>query len=183
MTIDWSKAPEGATHYYKGSPQPWRDLSGYNWKYFMNGEWHLCPSCCTSAELMRELGKVLFALPLPQAWNGEGLPPVGTTCERRFYDVEGSSWMGCIILAHGSKRIFYRDNCGDEFAHSLEEVEFRPFRTAEQIAADERLHKVRNALTAIKASRHFPSDEARQNVMVATVEAMIDAGFAQQVAP
>ncbi|KPB95713.1 Unknown protein sequence [Pseudomonas syringae pv. maculicola] len=58
---------------------------------------------------------------------------------------------------------------------------FRPIRTAEQIAADERLHKVRNALTAIKASRHFPSDEARQNVMVATVEAMIDAGFVQQV--
>lgn len=71
-------------------------------------------------------------------WDGDGLPPVGHTCERRFTEVDGSSWMGCIILAHGVKKIFIRDNAGDEFAHSLDEVEFRMFRTPEQIAAEER---------------------------------------------
>ncbi|WP_054077222.1 hypothetical protein [Pseudomonas amygdali] len=138
MMIDWSKAPEGATHYYKGSPQPWRDLSGYNWKYFMNGEWHLCPTCCTSAELMRELGKVLLALPLPQVWNGEGLPPVGTVCERRFLYVEGSSWRQITICFIGEQKIFYRDEAGEEWANLPDDLRFRPIRTAEQIAADER---------------------------------------------
>lgn len=70
-------------------------------------------------------------------WDGEGLPPVGQTCERRFSGVDGSSWMGCIVLAHGVKKIFIRDNAGEEFAQSLHEVEFRPFRTAEQIEAED----------------------------------------------
>lgn len=70
-------------------------------------------------------------------WDGVGLPPVGVSCERRFPDVRGSSWNGCIILAHGARRIFVRDNCGDEWAHNIDEVEFRPFRTPDRIAAYE----------------------------------------------
>lgn len=70
-------------------------------------------------------------------WHN-GIPPVGTTCERRFPNVESSSWQGGIVLAHGSRKIFFRDNCGDEWAHSIDDVEFRPFRTPEQIAAEER---------------------------------------------
>ena len=40
MSIDWSKAPEGATHYYTRGSTPWRDLSGENWKWFSNGKWY-----------------------------------------------------------------------------------------------------------------------------------------------
>ena len=40
MIIDWSKAPEGATHYYTRGDTPWRDLSGENWKWWADGKWH-----------------------------------------------------------------------------------------------------------------------------------------------
>lgn len=85
---------------------------------------------------------------IPQ-WDGVGLPPVGHTCERLFTEVDGSSWMGCIILAHGVKKIFIRDNAGDEFAHSLDEVEFRMFRTPEQIAAENREKEVNRMVAAV----------------------------------
>lgn len=63
-TIDWSKAPEGATHCYPTSPQPWRDLSGRNWKYFMCGQWHPGPSVSLSSEFKaRALGETLFERP------------------------------------------------------------------------------------------------------------------------
>jgi hypothetical protein len=55
---------------------------------------------------------------------------------------------------------------------------FRPIRTPEQIAADERLHNVRNACSAIAETL----DDLRGKTMVeraalAVVEAMIDAGY------
>jgi len=40
MNIDWSKAPEGATHYYTRGSTPWRDLSGENWKWWADGKWN-----------------------------------------------------------------------------------------------------------------------------------------------
>ena len=42
MTIDWSKAPEGATHYCEDAIDGtyWRDLSGQNAKYWFKGGWH-----------------------------------------------------------------------------------------------------------------------------------------------
>lgn len=63
MKIDWDKAPEGTTHYYKNSPQPWRNLSGQVWQYYSHGAWHPAPSCAHSARLLKSLGKELFAKP------------------------------------------------------------------------------------------------------------------------
>lgn len=110
-------------------------------------------------------------------WNGEGLPPVGAICEMQ--DGMGV-WTQVEIFAdhkhyvHGwddDKRISYFSNLP---------AEFRPLRTAEQIAAEERLHQVRNALSAIHAGQLFPNDFVRGNIVAATVEAMIDAGYRKQ---
>lgn len=103
-------------------------------------------------------------------WDGVGLPPVGVSCERRFPDVRGSSWNGCIILAHGARRIFVRDNCGDEWAPNIDEVEFRPFRTPEQIAADERESAINGMLT------HDALGGSRRGL----AEALYDAGYRKQ---
>lgn len=40
MKIDWSKAPEGATHYFHGSTDPWRDLSMEHWRWFADRRWN-----------------------------------------------------------------------------------------------------------------------------------------------
>lgn len=195
MTIDWSKAPECATHLtLPNSPNQrpvfWRVADGKaleawatendfsvvrdHFRYGTSG-------CASFIEWL--------AIPKPAPWNGKGVPSVGVTCE---YQVGGGTWFECDIRyvtnpgpLETIEVVMYAPHLKGEqvgeFGSGPGQVNFRPIRTAEQIAADERLHKVRNALTAIKASRHFPSDEARQNVMVATVEAMIDVGFVQQV--
>lgn len=168
MDIDWSKAPEDATHarthntgidFYK------RKDCG-QWSYWrLNSQWVRAFSTSETDCVER-----------PAPWTGEGMPPVGTTCERRFHDVEGSSWMGCIILAHGSKRIFYRDNCGDEFAHSLDEVQFRAFRTAEQIAAEERNSAIDDMVsTALHQSYVITPAQAK-----IVLERIYDAGYRKQ---
>ena len=106
-------------------------------------------------------------------WDGVGLPPAGTTCERRFPDVRESSWNVCIILAHGARKIFVRDNCGDEWAHHLDEVEFRPFRTPEQIAAEEREKAIAEMVATAKMATGFGQN-------VADHAALYDAGYRKQ---
>ncbi|WP_346395938.1 hypothetical protein [Pseudomonas syringae] len=173
MTIDWSKAPEGATHYYKGSPYPWRDLSGYNWKYFDCGKWHLCPSCCTSAELMRELGKVLFALPLPQAWNGEGLPPVGTVCERNKL----GRWILTTICGYSPDGQSYAAFFDDDSVGWIAANFLRPIRTAEQIAADEK----RADIEAIVAAFRYTEGQCTHCLPYSSAERLYDIGVRLQV--
>lgn len=36
----WQHAPEGATHYFVGSQNPWRDLSGKDWLWWQDDRWH-----------------------------------------------------------------------------------------------------------------------------------------------
>lgn len=73
-----------------------------------------------------------------ESWDGQGLPPVGVEFERRFIDQEGSPWAWGKVIAHGSRRVFYVDRTGEEWSHAPADMEFRPIRTAEQIAKDER---------------------------------------------
>lgn len=112
---------------------------------------------------------------LVKVWDGQGLPPVGDSCERRFIDVAGSSWFGCIVLAHGSRKIFIRDDNGDEWAHSLDEVEFRPYRTPEQIAAEEREKAVQQMAGDL-------GELPARTTVIPTLYAIYDAGYRKQEA-
>lgn len=124
-------------------------------------------------------GRLLELIERPTQWSGKGMPPAGTVCEhKRVHE-----WQKVEVFAvkpnyNGSQTALftYENGC---WAGCAEPSLFRPIRTAEQIAADERIQKVRNALTAIKAGKNFPNE----SLVVATVEAMIDAGFVRQVAP
>lgn len=127
MEIDWSKAPEGATHYHPGG-------DGYVEHWIKPGFF-----CVTSFEkdgwIKSSKDDLRLAIARPVCWTGEGLPPVGTVCEMQ--DGVGA-WTKVEIFAshfeyaHGwddNKRISYFSN----FPH-----EFRPVRTPEQIAAEAR---------------------------------------------
>lgn len=147
MIIDWSKAPEGATHWdtgVGGRVPGWMRFDGGRWhwwpvdgakcerKWFASGESH--PS--EAVEFIARQG----------AWTGEGLPPVGTVCEYRVGD---GPWFECEIR-YVTKP--YQD-CPIEvvmFPPHLKgeqtavvgtgdgEVSFRHIRTPEQIAAEDR---------------------------------------------
>ena len=193
IKVDWSEAPEGATHYFHGSSTPWRDLSGEKWKWFSGNSWHC--SGYPSSEIMDDYSDRMTEKP-SSAWSGEGLPPVGTVCEfaggtpcpEDPFDKDLREGMQVTIIAHFK--------CGDftlaAFTFNPEnpdrgmvQVEqgnyrcFRPIRTPEQIAAEERLHEIRNACTAISnaLSRLHESEEP---TAIAIIEAMIDEGYRKQ---
>lgn len=132
--VDWSKAPEGATHYCLSWPArtAWRDMSGIYAKYYMDGAWrdHGVTSeyCLTSyAEFEAR----------PAQWNGEGLPPAGTVCEhKRVHE-----WQKVEIFAvkpnyNGSQTALFTYESGC-WAGCAEPSLFRPIRTPEQVAAEE----------------------------------------------
>lgn len=133
--IDWSKAPEGATHWsppYGRFVGLWAKLDGDQWFYRepRATRWH--------AGLHPRADEQYVARPQPTPWSGEGLPPVGTVCE--VNDARNDTWTRVDqVLASAS--LSGRDvavfRIGDYIAYSPAD-RFRPIRTPEQIAADER---------------------------------------------
>lgn len=74
-----------------------------------------------------------------QPWTGKGLPPVGTVCEWR--DDDKGSWEKvrvCYLSKHTALLAFETADGDPEGAYSPNDCQFRPIRTPEQIAADER---------------------------------------------
>jgi hypothetical protein len=203
MNIDWSKAPKGATHCTPVEDQPnrrpvfWRVVAGIARECWamendfseVRDHFRYSDAGCQAFIPDRSVAR-------PWSWGGEGLPPVGTVCEFAGFNPEETTFddpsvgdkitviahylSGCIEVAA------FTYNCAANFG-SLQVAQgahgcFRPIRTAEQVAADKRLHEIRNALTAIKAGQSsFPNDIVRGNITVAVVEAMIDAGYRKQV--
>lgn len=145
MTIDWSKAPEDATHFspaFERFDDLWAKTDGHRWMYraLDASAWHYGPHPCESESFIR------------RPWKGEGLPPVGAVCEFAGFNPEETTFddpsvgdtvtviahylSGCVQVAA------FTYNCAANFgalnvaqgAHGC----FRPIRTAEQIAAEER---------------------------------------------
>lgn len=80
-------------------------------------------------------------------WQGDGLPPVGTECEIKHGEL---GWVSCEIVAHkimgcGGKTHAIAWIDGNTLDQS-QGLRFRPFRTREQIAADEREQGVKELM-------------------------------------
>lgn len=165
MSIDWNTAPEGATHWEPGGPEfaeGWMMKLGNKWFYWSEGEgsyrWiHGYMSCNVSAE--RE---ATFEARPQEAWDGQGLPPVGTNCEYRSSD----GWLQCEVVAH-------RNNAAVVLGH-LYEADFvprqdlRPIRTPEQIAAEEREKAIEEMCFA------------EETLTVKQAKALYEAGYRRQ---
>ncbi|WP_216579585.1 hypothetical protein [Pseudomonas aeruginosa] len=172
MSIDWSKAPEGATHWEpRGSLylEGWMRKVGNKWSYWAEGRkvWVSgTPGCNVSAE--RE---ATFEARPQEAWDGQGLPPVGTVCEVKHRDI---GWVRCEIVAHKSF------SCGG-LTHAIAWIDentldqsqglrFRQLRTPEQIAAEEREKAVGDMAMSIQGVPYqYP-----------TLYALYDAGYRRQ---
>jgi hypothetical protein len=152
MNIDWSKAPEWATHALVKLQNP--NLGSAHWSCLVDGEHRVSPD---GLWFHPDGYRVVEERPrksADKAWTGEGLPPVGTVCERRFHDTEGSSWNRVTVTAHGHKKIMCLEESGDEWAHYALEVSFRPARTPEQIAAEQRSADLNQMIGSIKDHPH-----------------------------
>ena len=145
--VDWSKAPEWANvrlvHVSFGDVACWADAhkdgATANRDDRKSFEFKLIAKCWV----------VLATRPTtqPAAWNGGGLPPVGTVCEVMVGGLPSvaQDWEECTVLlinagAGGKMQVCTRDVSGDLAIYHLghDAVYFRPIRTPEQIAADER---------------------------------------------
>lgn len=122
--------------------------------------------------------------PSAPAWVGVGDPPSGTVCELRHVSAE-TGW-GKAVIAFASRNVIVWDWDGEPAINGLctayrHAVEVRPVRTPEQIAAEERLHTLRDAHTAIaRTLEGFRGDIPAEAVSRQVIEAMIDAGYRKQ---
>ena len=147
MNIDWI---EGATHYGIGDDCPvfFRNIikgESYEFKnVYSSGimaDWLECTGYIDIQNGLVERPKK------QEAWDVEGLPPVNCFCETLDDDVD--CWVKVEIYAHTEFR-------GDTYACAKNETdmfyglahEFRPIKTAEQLAEEERksqlevMHKI-----------------------------------------
>ncbi len=175
MSIDWSKAPEGATHWEPTGPEfheGWMKKEGDYWFYWVEGtnKWCHGPSCNVSAE--RE---ATFEARPQKAWDGQGLPPVGTEVEANFpvTDTTGTHyhWRRVIVAVAGipgAEReclVYDAENTKPAWVDEL-----RPIRTPEQIAAEEREKAVGDMAMSIQGVPYqYP-----------TLYALFDAGYRRQ---
>lgn len=176
MNIDWSKAPEGATHFspaFKDFIDLWAKKEGDQWMYRANGEkiWHHGPGPSQGERYISR----------PIEWNGEGLPPVGTVCE--FNDGCGGGYKKVEIMYVSAQTILVKfdgsPNEDVEGAYSPHEsLYFRPIRTAEQIAAEARMAcaKEFHDLVYPECKWHKLEEEGREAWAL-----IYDAGYRKQV--
>ena len=128
--IDWSKAPEGAQYYCPDNRLFYKfDGAGRGMCTNPRGSWFPCGDIndCEDGELTPRSS--------PPAWSGEGLPPVGTVCEVRLPNKP--EWKRVTIKLYDEGLCVFRDerSLSVEMFHHMA---FRPIRTPEQIAAEER---------------------------------------------
>jgi hypothetical protein len=83
-------------------------------------------------------------------WDGTGLPPVGTVCEALNQELSSPEWEKCTVLFCGKYRILYDSESCSERVGYIEDTAFRPIRTAEQLAAEEREVVINEMIGKIK---------------------------------
>lgn len=144
--IDWSKAPEGYPVYIKGI-----DLNYASGWYKELDDRYVSER---GTYYMKRDSGVFTAYRSPSpAWSGEGLPPVGVRCEAAIPHTSGSDNERSFIWIEGSVIAYYEIK-GKTFAWFAEDdgfyppnaLEFRPIRTPEQIAAEEREAAIKEML-------------------------------------
>lgn len=113
-------------------------------------------------------------------WDGEGLPPVGSTCEHSTDDNKNDSadggWKKVKIVGHHQ---FHNDDylcavwvSGTDVSYSSEGEHFRPIRTAEQVAAEE-----------IEAIREFLIYEHCDGGLIGIAKALHESGYRKEPKP
>ncbi|HBN9937501.1 TPA: hypothetical protein L3955_000321 [Pseudomonas aeruginosa] len=165
MSIDWSKAPEGANkagftgheylQFYR-IPGMFGDYDYWNEKM---GRW--CgsdfPTCANH----------LFDRPEKVEWDGHGLPPTGLLVEWKA-DLD-HEWRRVTVLAYANGDAWLQPEDGDSFIVG-NPANFRRIRTPEQIAAEEREKAVGDMAMSIQGVPYqYP-----------TLYALFDAGYRRQ---
>lgn len=189
---NWKTAPERATHY-----QHPRDNSGFYNAVYWRLDAHGIP-----AEAWSVHGENFFYHPSPThtidqfderliprptelalpAWDGQGLPPVGFECE--IHGTVGQelrrqefTWVPVLVIAHtdfgGAPIAVAKAIDGTATLGWGTAIKFRPIRTPEQIASEERKR-------AIKAMLDEAVGESPSSDSIGLCTLLYDAGYRKQ---
>lgn len=175
MSIYWSTAPEGATHWEPKSyyfAEGWMRKVGNEWSFWseVSESWvRGTLTCNVSGE--RE---AKFEARPQESWDGQGLPPVGTVCE---YYADENTWRRCEIVAHKDGQAVVWVNNAHIWASSG--ASLRPIRTPEQIAAAERESAATSLYLTLWPNDTLHECEPGNPKMDACLRA-IDAGYRRQ---
>lgn len=153
--IDWSKAPEGATH-YNHIYVDWYKVGSHEPSFWNGRAW-------APARFWDDRKHDCIQRPTTPSWSGEGLPPVGIDIEV-LHELYG--WIGARVVGQDGEAAIVRTNDGyaGVFQHQI-----RPLRTPEQIEADEREAAIDEMLAATPA----PGSD----ISLRVCEKLYDAGY------
>ena len=168
--VDWSLAPEGATHKETSCPNGfWYKFDFHNNQAcFWSGKGWTNP---ISADAYND-GSMDTMEPRPaKPWSGpeDGLPPTGTVCELR---TKRGGWGEAEIKYQGRRGIcvwlWVRHDGNSEqveWAESPDKLEFRAIRTPAQIASEKRETAIRELMAIAQVDCRV------------TAARLVDAGF------
>jgi hypothetical protein len=130
MEIDWSKAPEDATHFDArphtiASFMRLKQGSGDEWMWWSHGGW----------QYYGQIGDTCSMTERPKPWNGEGLPPVGLEVE--WNQGSNHDWVRVTVIAYFKHEAWISIKGASPITVG-NPANFRPSRTPEQIAEEQR---------------------------------------------
>ncbi len=180
MSIDWNKAPSSATHYL---PEQ-KDLGwGACW-YKKDGDKWLVMNCARlekrdhmewfvdDSEVDKFVPLLVPRSAFPSEWNGQGLPPVGTVCivepHNTMWGFSSTSGYERKILAYYGEYVWLGHAETPLETTRIDKVDFRPIRSPEQIAAEEREKAIEEMCFA------------EETLTVRQAKALYDAGYRRQ---
>lgn len=191
MNIEWSKAPEDATHagnspYEKGVITWFKGISDpASRNYFMNSgsmnAWAISSENLSAWDLIERPNK-------QEAWDGEGLPPAGLDVEvmQGGFPSVAFDWQACKVLAIniGSDerpQVITRDFHGDIAIYypGIDSVYFRPIKTAEQLAEEEK-KKVIDDMQRIYEESILGYSSRLGHASRPAIKALYEAGYRKQ---
>ena len=116
-------------------------------------------------------------------WDGDRLPPTGTVCEH-FGTADHTNWIEVQVIGHGHVRFhdvaffeYMSVTSGYTVSYSTAN-NFRPIRTAEQIAAEER----EKGIQAIQDAYTYTVESCTHKILHSQAARLYDAGCRLQVA-
>jgi len=190
MNIDWSKAPEDATHagnspYEKGVVTWFKGISDpASRNYFMNegsmNAWAISSENLSAWDLIDRPKK-------QYAWDGVGLPPTGIECEV-LWSITHHTYVTCLIIAHDEDRAVFRFTSGPQKGAYHSEIikdawmpfqSFRPIKTAEQMAEEEK-KKVIDDMQRIYEESMLDYSSRLGHASRPAIKALYEAGYRKQ---
>ncbi|KAA5842304.1 hypothetical protein F2A37_16700 [Pseudomonas chlororaphis] len=177
--IDWSNAPEGATHWGPAVDHlsaNWFCWHLDMWSIWRGGKWNLMNS---GVQLLR----INTLVPRPKPWNGEGLPPVGTVClvvpHNTLWGFSSTAEHEREILAYHTDYVWLGHEGIALEATRTDKADFLPIRTPEQIAAEERRNAIDALADELAGYQGCEAKDRHQNLALY----LHDQGYRKQVAP